>query len=201
MNKFAGVNDRLIEKYKKDYINFIDNNFELYERIYISQIRLFNQYFTGVPENYVGSSVYLRNKKRFYYSLFNTYCYLRLYPAYEAKLNSRNIKMKIGKNLERLTTSRYIKKYHDARFSMFVKNSLALLDEEDVKDKSDNEIVKLLSFKLRNLSNKYSRDNNIVDEFEQEKSRVDLLEMHCLFTLNKLEKRSMRYKLFSEREN
>lgn len=71
-------NQEIIDKYRLEFCNFIDNNIDLFAMLMEEQIRCFNSYYGGSLDNHIGSHTYQSHKSDFYEALFRTYLRLRL---------------------------------------------------------------------------------------------------------------------------
>lgn len=204
MGKFTGVNEKVINRLKFQYADFIDHNFDLFETMYLAQIRLFNECFTGVPDNHIGSGIYAENRERFYNSLFDSYCYARLYPYYNGETNRDNIKIKLGRKLDRLTTSRKVKEYRDMRFFSFVKDCHRNLIGVEPQDNSEEGMAMEVSAKLKELAIGYIKSGKAHNyrKYKTEADRENFYNLHRKITLYKLENRAEKYKkIIVENEN
>lgn len=159
MEKFIGVNNNMLLMLRFQFEAFVEDNFDLFEATMGDHLRLFNDYFTGVPESFVGSKVYMRRKEGFYNGIFDTYCRVRLAAYLNGNLidkyasQTRVDVMKAGRVASRLITRPTVNHYRDERAEMFAKAAYKNLIGESRSDETlcKEELIRL-SIYLSNIA-------------------------------------------------
>lgn len=90
MSKFKFMSDELYDKYRYDFINFVDNNPQAFSALMTEMLIQFNMKKGYGYQNYIGSGAYRRHKLMIYEMVFRSYARIRM------KYDSQLIRLKKG---------------------------------------------------------------------------------------------------------